>query len=136
VYCCNYDAQWNSAPAGVNIVNKAYDGSSARSITAKKTWANQVNNEFVCHYGVVTHYGCGYITDKYYTPTYIPNGLNRFIVVHRDGVDLCSQGDSGGPWFFNNTAYGIMSGEHNTTDAIYMAEDFLESALSVFVLTN
>lgn len=30
-----------------------------------------------------------------------------YIRVHKDGDDLSSGGDSGGPWFLSGTAYGI-----------------------------
>jgi hypothetical protein len=52
-----------------------------------------------------------------------------------DGTDnLSSGGDSGGPWFFGTTAYGIHSGEPSgdDTDAFYMAHNYM-SVLNIRV---
>jgi len=134
-----YDVQWHTAP-GFTVKNWAYDGIAGgttpnyRTITASKNRANQAINEFVCKYGKVTAYGCGYIIDKNFQPNYVPNGLPTFMRVHRDGVDLCEGGDSGGPWYSGSTAYGIMSGQL-TNDAIYMAINYI-SQVGVDVLTQ
>ena len=105
-----------------------------RSITSTKGRTSQVINEFVCKYGKTTGYACGYITDKNFAPGYVPNVNATFIRVHRDGVDLAQSGDSGGPWYSNQTAYGILSGE-NGQDGIYMPINYVSECL-LYVLTN
>ncbi|HEX2095337.1 MAG TPA: hypothetical protein VHG28_23275 [Longimicrobiaceae bacterium] len=127
-----YDVQWHTAP-GFTVRNLLYDGLGTRSITA--TWGRTSQNvgDYVCHYGKTTGYGCGTIVDKSYTRSTVPNSTATWIRVHEDGVDLSSPGDSGGPWFLSNYAYGIMGCEINTTDACYMAINYI-SGISVSVL--
>ena len=93
--------------------------------------------------GITTGYGCGYIIDKNYTKqansceTHPCSNYPTWIRVHRDGVDLSTGGDSGGPWFLSNTAYGIMSAEFLGTDAIFMAINYVPSSnLGIIVLTE
>lgn len=130
-----YDVQWHTAP-GFTVRNLAFDGANYRYVYSTKHRNNQVINEYVCKYGKTTLAGCGYITDKSYNPGCI-NGYcytSTFIRVHRDGVDLSQPGDSGGPWFSGNTAYGIMKGEIGN-DAFYMAINYV-TYLGINVLTN
>lgn len=129
------DFQWHSIPAGNTAKNLVWDGTNNRFIYSTKAWGNQAINELVCKYGKTTKYGCGYITAKNIAPGYVPNATATFIRVHNNsGVDLANGGDSGGPWFYNNTAYGIMSGEIGA-DAVYMAINYISNS-SLTVLTN
>jgi len=56
--------------------------------------------------------------------------------------DLADSGDSGGPWFDGNTAYGTMRAKITPgtngvgTDAVYMAVNYVESGLGVTVMTS
>ncbi|MBN2002440.1 MAG: hypothetical protein JXA21_03710 [Anaerolineae bacterium] len=128
-----YDFQWHTAP-GFTVRNLAFDGTYNRYVYSTKHRDNQVINEFVCKYGRSTGSGCGYIIDKNYTPTTPGSWCSTFIRVHRDGVDLAEGGDSGGPWFSGNTAYGIMRSQIGN-DATYMAINYI-SYLGISVLTN
>ena len=60
-----------------------------------------------------------------------------FIRVHNeDGDDLADGGDSGGPWFRGNTAYGIMRSQApEGADGVYMAINYI-SDLDISVLTE
>lgn len=94
-------------------------------------------NEYVCKRGKQTGFGCGYIINKNHKPSCDADGYcytSTFIRVHRDGVNLSSGGDSGGPWFSGNTAYGVMRGSLGD-DATYMAVNYV-SFLGLTVLTN
>lgn len=90
-----YDIQWHSTQPTQNVVNEIDIGTwGIRSITGRKWRGNQIVGEWVCKYGRTTGPGCGSIVDTYF------DGVNvRANVV----VDY---GDSGGPWFAGNTAYG------------------------------
>ena len=90
----------------------------------------------VCHYGQTTGYGCGYIQSKNSTGCLLQGGT-EWIYVQNNGLDLVSSGDSGGPWFKDNSAHGIASCEAGASsrDAIYVAVDYVESGLGVTVLT-
>lgn len=126
-----YDIQWHTAP-GFTVWNLIWDGTYNRYIFSTKHRDSQVVGELVCKYGKTTGYNCGYITTK--TAWGGDGHTETFIRVHKEGVDLCNGGDSGGPWFYNNTAYGTMLGEL-FDDAFYMAANYIQG-LGVTVLTQ
>jgi hypothetical protein len=134
----SYDIQWHTAP-GYTVTNKIqwWSDGSTRDITAKKSRNNQVIGEYVCKYGMTTHYTCGTIVDKNFAPNYIEDPSPTFIRVSSTTTDLVEPGDSGGPWFLLNTAYGTTSGHIEPgNDAIYMAVNYIESGLGVSVMTS
>jgi len=141
MYTGSYDIQWHTA-SGYTVTNKIqwWSDGSTRDITATKSRSNQVIGGYVCKYGMTSHYTCGYISDKNYKPSYVPNAIATFIRVDNTAGynDLSSAGDSGGPWFLTNTAYGTHSGSPgaDSNDAIYMAVNYLESGLGVSVMTS
>ncbi|HEV2149757.1 MAG TPA: S1 family peptidase [Longimicrobiaceae bacterium] len=127
------DVQWHTTPYTPD--NWVWTGSNYREILATRSRANQNVGDWACKYGVSSGYSCGYIQTKTFTPGYVPGATSTYIVVHRDGVDNCTPGDSGGPWFVSNTALGVMSGHINNVDGIYMAINFA-SYLDITPLTN
>lgn len=140
----NYDVQWHTA-SGYDVTNKIqyWDDGSTRDITATKSRNDQLIDELVCKYGKTTYYTCGYIGSKDFNPQTQENNVATFIrVKNTKGWDvLGDSGDSGGPWFNGNTAYGIMKGAFGPgtngrgSDAIYMAIDYV-SELGVSVMTS
>lgn len=129
----SYDVQWHTTP-GFTVRNLIYDGTYNRYIYSTKHRNNQALNTFVCKYGKATGKTCGFIIDKNYTSSNTPSSSATWIRVHRDGVNLSSGGDSGGPWFVGNTAYGTQSGGIGN-DAFYMAINYID-ILGLTVLTN
>jgi streptogrisin C len=117
------DIQWNLANSPVTPRNQVYDGGGLRSITSVKYRAYQLINEWVCKYGVTTTYGCGQIVTTSF------DGVN--VQVHNVNVQ---GGDSGGPWFYGNTAYGTTISKYGS-DAIYGPIDDYLNVLGVVVLT-
>ncbi len=94
----------------------------------------------VCKYGMTTKYTCGEIVTKFYQPSNCISGATAtYIHYHRNGVDMISGNDSGGPVFILNTAYGInncgVSYATGLDDAISMATDYVEFGLDITVLT-
>ncbi len=132
-YSSSYDVQWHTAP-DFTVRARFQTGFSVRSVTATKDHGSQNVGDFVCKHGKTTGYTCGYITSRTFKPSYVPNASASFIRVHRDDVILVKTGDSGGPWFNGNTAYGITSGFIGD-DGIYMAVNYVE-ILGVSVLTE
>lgn len=140
------DAQWHTAPE-LHVTNRIWDGlfdtatPYYRFVTGTRPRSQQAVGEFVCKYGVTTGHTCGTIESTSFQP---PSGqpgqwINptaTFIYVDGDrhGVNLSEGGDSGGPWFSGNTAYGVHSGGFGN-DSAYMAIDYI-SALGVSVLTT
>lgn len=99
--------------------------------------SNQALGASVCHYGISTGYTCGFIISKKYAPSYVNNPNPTFIRVHNyDNVDLSQGGDSGGPWYSGQAAWGIHSGHPGSDDydALYMAINYI-SSLGVSVRT-
>ncbi len=134
-----FDVQWHTAP-GYTVKNwiKWWNDGSTREITSTKSRDNQAIGNYVCKYGMTTFYTCGYISSKTYAPSYVPSADATFIRVDNTGgySPLAGPGDSGGPWFLNNGAWGVMSGipGSDANDAIYMAVNY-HSGISVSVMT-
>jgi hypothetical protein len=133
------DAQWHTTPNHVDR-NWTYNNAYTVAISSKKSRDQQPIGMFVCHMGQATLYGCGEIVSKSFRPSsYIPNATATFIQVSAFGTDLSSPGDSGGPWWINNAALGIMSGHVcfvTCNDALYSASNYVESGLGVTILTS
>ncbi|HPH97728.1 MAG TPA: S1 family peptidase [Anaerolineaceae bacterium] len=90
----DYDIQWNRGDNAFKVVGKIEDGLGGRSILYEKFRDSQVMGSFVCKYGITTGRGCGFISEVYV------NGTNLRVDIN------VSEGDSGGPWFLSNIAYG------------------------------
>ncbi|PKO21093.1 MAG: hypothetical protein CVU38_16635 [Chloroflexi bacterium HGW-Chloroflexi-1] len=121
----SYDVEWHTL-AGFTARNLMFDGANNRYVFGIRPHANQYVGEYVCKYGRMTGAGCGHITSLFFDGDYIR--------VHSDTTDLCEPGDSGGPWFGGNIAYGLMSGHLEPgNDAYYMAADYV-SILSLCIL--
>lgn len=136
----SYDVQWHTPPpyTVTNLIRISTTGTT-RNITSTQPRSSQVVGGYVCKYGVTTGYTCGYISSKNFSSSGVPNSAATFIRVNNTGSwnDLSSSGDSGGPWFLTNTAYGVHHGSpsDDPNDAIYMAVNYI-SGLGVSVLTN
>ena len=140
-YGTSYDIQWHTAP-DFDVTNKAQTkrNGATRRITGTIGRGSQSVGEHVCKYGRSSYYTCGYIDSKDYESTRIPNSTATFIRVDNTAGydDLSSGGDSGGPWFHLNNAYGTHVGQPtgDTGDAFYMAVSFISPGLGVTVLTS
>ncbi|HEY2291447.1 MAG TPA: S1 family peptidase [Thermoanaerobaculia bacterium] len=131
------DVQWHTAP-GLTVTNQFDSGIGVRACTATLGRNNQAVGDYVCKNGMTTGYTCGNISSTTYAPGYVTNANPTFIRVHNNaGTPLRAGGDSGGPWFLVNTAYGTHSGSPGAdpNDALYMAINYV-SALNVTVLTG
>ena len=122
-----YDIQWHSTP-GFTDRNLVFDGTYNRYIYGSKFSANQWVGEWVCTHGWITNFGCGTI--------FLKNVYGRDIAVR--GVTV-APGDSGGPWFWGNTAYGtsmsIVTFSDGGTGSLYAPVDQI-SDLGLTILTN
>ena len=136
------DVQWHTAP-GFTVKNKIL-ASSIRDIEGTRSTAQQTQGTYVCKRGMTTGYGCGYIVETNYLPdddehTCQPNDsechfADTWLRIHRDGSVLADGGDSGGPVFKNNIAYGTIAFKLGD-DAIYMPIDYIGKE-GLFVLTD
>ncbi|GAB4581615.1 MAG: S1 family peptidase [Anaerolineales bacterium] len=135
-----YDVQWHTA-TGFTVTNKIQISStSTRDIAATRSRNNQLIGGLVCKYGMTTGWTCGYIASKNNCPIWVPSCQGTFIRLDNTAgyPVITAQGDSGGPCFLGNTAYGIMSGipSDDTGDAIYMAVNYISPGLGVTVMTS
>lgn len=135
------DEQWHTAPAFTvrNRIRYASDGST-RSITSRVGRDSTAVGTTLCKYGTTTGYDCGTVVSKTFTPGWVPYALPYYMQVHNCcGSDLSTGGDSGGPVFWNNAAYGIIEGWYGTeaaSDLIYTAINFVEAGIGIVVLTS
>jgi hypothetical protein len=134
-YSGPYDVQWGQADHAFTVRNLVFDGMWYRYVYATKHRDNQSVGEWVCKYGVTTGQTCGNIQSKFVRPAggdAPPNATATYILVNAPALP----GDSGGPVFSGNTAYGTTIATSNGADFIYMAVNYISAALSVSVLTH
>ncbi len=135
-----YDLQWHTAPDFIPINRiQWWANGETREITGMRWRIDQAVGNYVCKYGKTSKYTCGFILNKNYQVSYIPNTSNTFIRVDNTAGyrDLSQAGDSGGPWFIEHTAIGIHSGQpgEDVNDAIYMAIDYI-NGLNLTLITS
>ncbi len=146
------DLQWHTSD--FDEVNKVYDGdSNPREMDS--TRSSHSVGQYVCKYGIESDYSCGIVMDVNVEPTE-DSGCHPGAcdwdddwvrVRSSSDVDMCTKGDSGGPFFTGGTAVGTMafcqarpgspkpSGKNNNDDAIYMKVGFFDD-LDLTVLTD
>lgn len=129
------DVQWHSACDIFEVTNQINSGIGLRSIIGTRSRDQQAIGSLVCKYGMTTGRTCGTISSKS-----IDLGANHnatFIRVNNNpSWNLSEPGDSGGPWFTEDYAYGTHFGApgDDPNDSIYMAINYI-SSLGVSVLT-
>ncbi len=132
------DIQWHSTNMDVDNLIRDSSSYTTREITSSKSRSQQAVGSFVGKYGRATGYTAGYIECKTAQPTYVPNCEPTFILVEHSFPNLwdklADQGDSGGPWFVGNTAWGTHSGTYGEY-GVYMAINYL-SEINVSLLTD
>ena len=128
-YSGSYDIQWHNA-SGHTYPNTIRVSSSTRSITATRSRTSQTVGSQVCKQGKTTGYTCGTIS----TISYCASGACTWVRVAGNGYNLSEGGDSGGPWFSGNTAYGSHTyGIGN--DSAYMPVNYF-AGISVSIATS
>lgn len=101
------DARWYWSSGAFS--GETYVGANHRRFTAA---GNAVTGSQVCRYGITTGYACGTVRTTLAT-IHIENNAGVVVNIHPVTcitVHNTNNGDSGGPWFFNYTAYGVHSG--------------------------
>lgn len=131
------DGQWHTSPglSDPNVIRVSSDGTT-RLISSRRHRSEMMVGDNVCKYGRITHYDCGTIDDvSYGSESCVPGSSppnNTYIYVNNTGGDLTDEGDSGGPVFKNNRAWGSVNcgqdednppGSDNG-DMVFMAQNF------------
>lgn len=93
------DAQWHSSTE-VTTNTFYYTAGATRKVTSVKS---PVLGQQLCVYGKTTRNTC----DKVYKLNQCSGGYCGMVATHRHHT---KSGDSGGPWFWGNTAYGVHHG--------------------------
>ena len=114
----NSDVQWNRHISGTHsYLPWAADNEPTsqgtryyREIYSNVNRPEQALNLYVCKYGVVTRFTCGYIKSKTQTAGGDYSGHATYIRVGKQGAVLSKAGDSGGPWYEGHAALGIHHG--------------------------
>ncbi|HEX6083745.1 MAG TPA: PKD domain-containing protein, partial [Thermoanaerobaculia bacterium] len=133
----DHDVQWHSGCDLMQVTNQFESGFGLRSVVGTRHRNNQAEGTYVCKYGRTTGRTCGWIESRNYDLDLFPNPFDgNFIRVDGRGTNLSEPGDSGGPWFVENVAYGIHHGyPADDQDSIYMAINYI-SGIGVSVLTS
>lgn len=136
------DFMW-AAGAGHVGTNKMWDGSFSRGITGVNAAAVKVGDT-ICKLGNVTGYNCASVTNSGKTWTN-PDGsvIGPLVELTYDNPsgNIAQCGDSGGPVFYGNVAYGVTSrGDNNGSckggAKLWYAEIRNLSSIGVTVLTK
>ncbi|HEX6096967.1 MAG TPA: PKD domain-containing protein [Thermoanaerobaculia bacterium] len=130
------DVQWHSACDIFEVTNEFDSGIGIRAVVGTIPRDNQAIGSVVCKNGMTTGHTCGTISSK--TFDLGANHNATFIRMNNyPSANLSEAGDSGGPWFVDNYAYGTHFGApgDDANDSIYMAINYI-SSLGVSVLTS
>jgi streptogrisin C len=107
----NQDFAWYQTPHDEYPI--FFDGQHYRDVIGVRPRIEMVGN-LVCHYGRTTGRSCGFVDTIRYDPgfNYCNGGpcSDRWVGIFSDWGMKCSDGDSGGPYYFGNAAWGIHSG--------------------------
>lgn len=137
----NYDIQIHRPSSGNTASPKFLANGKTRTVTGKKKRADIVVGSSVCKQGKTTGYTCGRITSKNASGSTAVNASGKsFVMVKRD-IDfagkISSGGDSGGPWFIGNVAYGWHhAGNGKAGDgsrSYFMTTDYIPSGYSLVI---
>lgn len=115
----------------------------ARVLTGRRLRSSTAAGNHVCHRGSTTGYSCGYVQLTNYTPTHAGACgtvacAAVWVLVDGDSGTACYSGDSGGPVFASQTAFGLVKSASFSGSApgqcnyfTYMSTDFLPSGWSL-----
>ena len=152
----NADAQFHTIPTGSS--HELRD--DFRCLNYNDGWCdvtediarNEMSDDYVCHTGRSSGITCGTVVDTAYQPTHsgacrssgddVTSCNHVFVKVTGPSLRSCS-GDSGGPWYRSDVAYGIHLGSNSQNNcnasnifAVFSAIREVTDFLSVEVLTE
>ena len=134
----NADGQVHSVPAPHGASNTiVLEDGTFRTITSRRSWSNMDIGDAVCHVGKTTGLSCGAISAVNGAQA-VGGGTN---VPRVTGTFLEAQpGDSGGPVFSGNAAFGLYEGQNGSAPPnalmIFTASNYIESALGITIATS
>lgn len=139
----SYDVQWGAQQRGGVIFSQSneiiVDGEKL-AITDEASLADMTPGTTVCKFGVTTGRTCGSIKDAEFAANWKGEAGTYVQVVSLDGTVMNKGGDSGGPVYAGNSAYGLVHGRGNDgspweNDLFFMPIERM-STLGVATLTK
>lgn len=132
----HHDIQWMSTCDRFDTANTFNSGQGIRYVTGTVHRSYQVVGQYVCKNGRTTGYRCGWIQTKNYDWGHGYHSTFIRVDSRSPNNDLSMGGDSGGPWFVEDKAYGTHVGQPagDVYDSVYMAVNYIAD-LGVSVLT-
>jgi hypothetical protein len=132
----DHDVQWHTTTHTEYPEFYADLTTSARTLTGRRYRSSTAVGNTVCHRGNGTGYSCGSVASTTHQPTYAGacgSQTCNAVYIRVSGADLlCYGGDSGGPWFNGQTAFGVHksgassgTARGNCSYAVYMSTDYL-----------
>ncbi|MDO4144197.1 S1 family peptidase [Clavibacter michiganensis] len=113
----NGDIQWLASPKMMDSWFHVKKGVGAPVLAV----AGATAGTSICHYGVFSLDSCGYVKQAGMSVT-LDNGSVLGNLTKAEGANLlASEGDSGGPWYGGNTAYGTHVGQKKGANALYFS---------------
>lgn len=143
----SHDEQWHT-PAGWIVKNqiKINQAGSLRNILGVRFRSAQTAGSTIFLYGPGAGAKQGLILTNTAAPGNVPNANLTYIrATGGSGVTMAHPGDSGGPVYYGNLAYGIIQsrlpvggvpGNPDHYDVIYTASDYVQSGLDISILTT
>jgi streptogrisin C len=130
------DVQWHTTTHDEYPEFYADLTTTARVLTGRRLRSSTAVGNTVCHRGKTTGYSCGSVESTTYQPTFAGacgSVACAATYIKVSGPDLrCDGGDSGGPWFNGQTAFGTHKtgassgpGTGQCSFATYMSTDYL-----------
>ena len=128
----SYDVQWHTTP-GYEDRAWMYVGETGglRDVTGLHGRGLTSVGDYVCDFGQHSGYSCSNVATISASIGYVPNSNNTFIVTYcsKPCEKMIRGGDSGGPHFLVNDAYGITSGSDESANyhyGIYMPINYVD----------
>lgn len=136
IFDADQDVQWHTTPQTEVPEFYADLTTSARVLTGRRLYSSTSVGNAVCHRGISSGYSCGTVDSVTYQPTFAGacgsvTCASTYIRV--SGANLaCANGDSGGPFFNGQTAFGTLktvsssgSAPGQCNYATYMSTDYI-----------
>ena len=128
------DFQWHTGPGTHS--NEFYAGSGSLTEVNRRevhSVGSPIVGQMLCRNGVVTHRTCQQVRKLHFCMEDLCN-----LVQMRS--DLTEEGDSGGPVYWGNTAYGLLAGAvvdpWPFTREVFSRADRIDDALGVHIATD
>jgi hypothetical protein len=131
------DVEVHTSPAVERGQFYADSTTTARVLTGRRLLSSTAAGDEVCHRGATTGYSCGMVAQTNYAPMYAGACGSVacsavYVKVNGGTATKCYGGDSGGPVFASQTAFGLLksaaatgSGAGQCSYFTYMSTDFL-----------